>query len=133
MAQHQRANMREHLVAVQEILAALSTNGFSAVERAALRIGYTEEMAQMCEHMGAGAAGFTEMAIHFHRTADTIGTAAKLRDADATLKAVASTLQTCIGCHATYRQQIVDEATWERAMNRGKTSSSSAPLTPKPQ
>jgi hypothetical protein len=88
MAQHQRANMREHLAAVQEILAALSTNNFSAVERAALRIGYTEEMAQMCEHMGAGAAGFTEMAIHFHRTADTIGAAAKLRDADAALKAV---------------------------------------------
>lgn len=35
MAEHQRANMRDHLAAIQEILAALSTNDFAGVERAA--------------------------------------------------------------------------------------------------
>jgi hypothetical protein len=30
------------------------------------------------------------------------------------LKALGATLQTCTGCHATFRQQIVDEATWNR-------------------
>ena len=114
MAEHQRQNMRDHLAAIQEIIATFSNNDFAGVEHAASRIGYSEEMAQMCNHMGAGAPGFTDMAIHFHRTADTIGAAAKQRDAGATLKAVNATLQTCVSCHATYRQEIVDEATWEK-------------------
>lgn len=124
MAAHQKANMRGHLVAIQEILAALSTNDFAGVERAASHIGYSEQMGRMCAHMGTGAAGFTEMALHFHRTADTIGAAAKRRDANASLKAVAATVQTCVGCHATYRQQIVDEDTWDRIeAGIGKASS----------
>lgn len=122
MAEHQKANMRDHLAAVQEILTALSTNDFPGIERAASRIGYTEQMGQMCEHMGAGAAGFTQMALNFHRTADTITASAKARDSAATMKAVSATLQTCVGCHATYRQQIVNEATWNRiAVGNGKT------------
>ncbi len=114
MAEHQRESMRDHLAAVQEILAALSTNDFPGVERAALRIGYSEQMGRMCSRMGSGAPGFNELALNFHHTADTIGTAAKQHSADAILKAVSATLQTCVGCHATYRQEIVDEATWEK-------------------
>lgn len=113
MAQHQLANMREHLAAIQEILAALTTKDFEGVERAAARIGSSEEMSQMCNHMGRGAPGFTELALNFHRTADGIGTAAKARDDEGTLRAVSATLQTCVGCHATYRQQIVDAETWK--------------------
>ena len=84
-------------------------------------------MGRMCEHMGAGASGFTDMALHFHRTADTIGTAAKRRDADATLKAVAATLQTCGGCHATYRQQIVGEAAWNEITSRQQQATPGRP------
>lgn len=112
MAEHQRANMRDHLAAIQEILTALAANNFDGVTSAASRIGSSEQLGRMCNHMGAGAPGFTDTALNFHRTADTIGTAAKQRDADATLKAVSATLQTCVGCHATYRQEIVDEAKW---------------------
>lgn len=112
MAEHQRANMRDHLAAIQEIVAALSANDFEGVAKSAARIGYSEQMGRMCSHMGAGAPGFTDTALHFHRTADTIGTAAKQRDAGAALKAVSATLQTCVGCHATYRQETVDEAKW---------------------
>jgi len=28
------------------------------------------------------------------------------------LRALGSTLQTCTGCHAKFRQSVVDEATW---------------------
>ena len=112
MAEHQRANMRDHLAAIQEIVTALSANDFDGVAKSAARIGYSEQMGRMCSHMGAGAPGFTNTALHFHRTADTIGTAAKQRDAGAALKAVSATLQTCVGCHATYRQEIVDEKKW---------------------
>ena len=60
MADHQKRNMRDHLLAVQEIVAALAADNFAAVERSAGRIGYSEQMGQMCVHMGAGAPGFTE-------------------------------------------------------------------------
>jgi mono/diheme cytochrome c family protein len=117
MAAHQRENMRDHLAAVQEILAAVSAGDFAGVEKSAARIGYSEEMGQMCAHMGAGAPGFNELALNFHHTADTIVPAAKTRDTAATLKAVSATLQTCAGCHAVYRQQIVNEAMWERIVS----------------
>lgn len=112
MAQHQLANMRDHLAAVQEILAALSANDFDGVAKSASRIGSSEQMSRMCSHMGSGAPGFADTALNFHHAADTIGAAAKQRDSAATLKAVSATLQTCVGRHATYRQEIVDEAKW---------------------
>ncbi len=37
-------------------------------------------MGAMCTHMGAGAPGFTEQALHFHHTADKIGDAARKHD-----------------------------------------------------
>jgi len=123
MAAHQRENMRDHLAAVQEIVAALSTGDFATVEKSAARIGYSEAMGQMCAHMGAGAPGFNELALNFHHTADTITPAAKSRDRGATLKAVAATLQTCVGCHAVYRQQIVDEETWKAITTRTSSTS----------
>lgn len=114
MAAHQRENMRDHLAAVQKIIAAVAVEDFAGVATNAARIGYSEEMAQMCSHMGAGAPGFNELALNFHHTADTIVPAAKAGDRTATLKAVSATLQTCVSCHAVYRQQIVDEATWKK-------------------
>ena len=117
MAEHQKQNMRDHLAAVQEIVAALAADDMSAVEKAARRIGYSDSMAQMCQHMGAGAPGFTDMALTFHRTADTIADAAQRGDRRAAITALAATLSTCVGCHAVYRQQVVDEATWQRLTN----------------
>jgi hypothetical protein len=114
MADHQKRNMRDHLLAVQEIVVALATDDFAAIERSVGRIGYSEQMGQMCAHMGAGAPGFTDKALEFHRTADTITEAARARDRARVLSALGATLQTCTGCHATFRQQIVDEATWNR-------------------
>ncbi len=118
MAAHQRENMRDHLAAVQEIIAAVAAEKFAGVATNAARIGYSEEMGQMCSHMGAGAPGFKELALNFHHTADTIVPAAKAGDRTATLKAVSATLQTCVSCHAVYRQQIVDEATWKKVTSQ---------------
>lgn len=123
MAEHQLENMRDHLAAVQEITAALSNGDFEGVGRAAARIGYSEQMGRMCERMGAGAPGFNQLALQFHRTADTIAVAANRHDTNATLEALAATLQTCVGCHAVYRQQLVGEATWKRLTRRAETSS----------
>lgn len=114
MANHQKQNMRDHLVAVQEITAALAADDFPAIERAASRIGFSEQMGQMCSHMGAGAPGFTEQALNFHHTADRIGTAARDRDRARVVTELGATLRTCTSCHAAWRQQIVDEPTWRR-------------------
>ena len=113
MANHQRQNMRDHLLAVQEIVAALATDDFKTVEKAAGRIGFSEQMGAMCTHMGAGAPGFTEQAIDFHHTADRISDAARTRDRKRVLTELGATLKTCTACHAAWKQQVVDEATWQ--------------------
>jgi len=112
MANHQKQNMRDHLVVVQEIVAAIMANDFTAIEKSSSRIGYTEQEGAMCKHMGAGASGFTEAALHFHHTADSIAEAAKRKDAQAVLTALSTTLSTCTGCHSTFKQQVVDDVTW---------------------
>ena len=114
MANHQKQNMRDHLVAVHEIVAGLSRGDFVEVERAAARIGFSEQMGQMCTHMGAGAPGFTEQALGFHETADRIASAAHAGDGGRVLVELAATLQTCTSCHAVWKQQVVDEPTWRR-------------------
>lgn len=114
MAEHQKANMREHLAAIQRIVGAIARDDMTAVAQATATIGFSESMGQMCEHMGAAAPGFTPMALSFHRTADTIAAAARAGDRSAVLTALDRTLQTCVGCHASYRQEVVDAATWQR-------------------
>jgi hypothetical protein len=127
MANHQKQNMRDHLLAVQEIATALAAKDFSAVEKSAGRIGYSEQMGQMCTHMGAGAPGFTDAALNFHRTADTIADAAKKQDPDAVLSALSRTLATCTGCHATFKQQVVDDGTWSSLTKQTAPSGSMHP------
>lgn len=70
------------------------------LERAARRIGFSEQMGQMCSHMGAGAPGFTEQALNFHHAADRIGAAARERDRTRVVTELGATLQTCTSCHA---------------------------------
>ena len=112
MANHQKQNMRDHLHAVQDIVGAVGAGDFDAIARAAATIGYSEQMGRMCSHMGAGAPGFADQALRFHHTADKISAAARKRDMPGVLGALGDTLATCTGCHATFKQKIVDETTW---------------------
>lgn len=115
MAHHQKTNMRDHLLAVQEIVAGLAASDFVAVRSAAERIGTSDRMRQMCTHMGAGAPGFTDLALRFHETADGIAAAAAAEDREAVTRALSETLQTCNACHATFRQHVVDEGSWSES------------------
>jgi hypothetical protein len=122
MASHQKENMRDHLIAVREMVTAISIADYAGVEAAAARIGFSQMMGQMCTHMGSGAPGFADQAIEFHHTADRIGAAARERNAQGVLAALGATLQACTSCHAVWKQQVVDEPTWQRL-----ASSPSAP------
>ena len=113
MAWHQKQNMMEHLVAIQRITDGLAREDWEEVASASALIESSPQMQQMCQHMGAGADGFTEMALDFHRRADAIGEAARARDGASVLRATADTLHACTGCHAAYRQEVVDAATYQ--------------------
>lgn len=114
MANHQKQNMRDHLAAVEEMVAALATDDFTGVERSAARLGFSEQMGQMCTHLGAGAPGFSEQALNFHHTADRISAAAREHDRKRVLTELGATLHTCTSCHAAWKQQVVDASTWTR-------------------
>ncbi len=112
MAWHQKQNMQDHLVAIQEIVSAAAAQDWERIIKASARIESSPQMAQMCQHMGAGAPGFTDMALDFHSRADAIGVAAKAKDIQTVLEATSYTLEACTACHAQYRQDVVDAATW---------------------
>jgi hypothetical protein len=76
MADHQKQMMRDHLGAVQEIVTALASDDFDAVQRAAVRLGYSDEVGRTCKRIGAASPAFTRQALAFHHTADGIAAAA---------------------------------------------------------
>jgi hypothetical protein len=107
MATHQKRDMRDHLRVVQEITSALAKDDFDAIATSASRISWSEQQAAKCEHMGAGAPGFAVMGEQFHKTADQIGDAARHHDRPGVVQALDATLRACVGCHESYRQEIV--------------------------
>lgn len=107
MAHHQKQQMQDHLLVVQEIVGGLAAEDWAAVTSAAQRMGSSPQMAMTCEHMGVGADGFTERALDFHKRADAIVEAAEGQDAAAVLRATHHTLEACTSCHATYRQEVL--------------------------
>ncbi len=113
MAWHQKQNMMEHLVAIQRITGGLAKEDWEEIASASALIEPSAQMQKMCEHMGAGAEGFTALALDFHNRASAIGEAARAHDSAAVLSATSNTLQACTGCHATYRQDIVSAKEWE--------------------
>jgi hypothetical protein len=112
MAWHQKQNMMGHLVAIQQITDRLASEDWAGIAAAAEAIGSSPQMQQQCEHMGAGADGFTELALEFHSRADAISEAARTRDGAAVARATAHTLEACTSCHARFRQEIVTSETW---------------------
>ena len=122
MAHHQRQQMRDHLAAVQEIVVAAGKKDFEGVHEAAKRIGSSPEMRQMCNHMGAGAEGFTDKALGFHETADGIIEAAKNENYEGVMTSLGETLNTCTSCHAQYKQKIVTDDVWQEKTGMGAPS-----------
>ena len=101
MKQHQLANMRAHLEAVQAIVGLMGAGDFDkASEIAYARLGLTEEMRRMCSQF---TEDYTAIGMAFHNSGDTLGNALQSEDMQKSLEALNTTLGYCTQCHATFR------------------------------
>ena len=116
MAEHQKQNMRGHLEAIRDLTEAFVSKNFKQIEDAGKRLGTSPEMKMMCDHMGRGAPGFTEMALRMHSEADKITEAGQKKNLKAAMVATNRTLQSCTACHAVYKQEILSEVDWKKAI-----------------
>jgi cytochrome c556 len=114
MAEHQKQNMREHLEAIRDLTAAFVSKNFKKIEEAGRKLGTSPQMKMMCDHMGKGAPGFTEMALKMHSEADKIVFAAQKKDFNGAMVATNRTLQSCTSCHAVFKQEILSEEDWKK-------------------
>ena len=103
MKQHQLANMRAHVEAVQSIIGLLSEGAFEKASRVAYsKLGLTEEMKNMCNSFENEA--FKNLGLAFHKSGDVLGDTLKTKDLNKSLGALHTTMNYCVQCHAAFRQ-----------------------------
>jgi hypothetical protein len=109
MQEHMRANMRDHLLALGEIQAALAAGQYdAAADIAERRLGMTSLDAHGARHVaglmpeGMQATG-TAMHHAASRFAVTAQEAAVTGDLARALGGLAEVTQQCVACHAAYR------------------------------
>jgi hypothetical protein len=109
MQEHMLANMRDHLVAMGEVQAALGKGDFDrAADIAEQRIGVSSLLAHDASHMAPYMPkGMQDIGTTMHRTASrfarTTQEAAVTNDMPRALGALAEITQQCAACHAGYR------------------------------
>jgi hypothetical protein len=104
MKLQQLQNMRSHVAAVQAIVGHLANDEFDlAAEVAHSKLGLTEQMKMMCEHISDNQ-DFSKLAMAFHRSGDDLGDTLKTKDMKKSLQALQTTMNYCVQCHATFRQ-----------------------------
>lgn len=109
MQEHMLANMRDHLVAMGEIQAALAKGRFEqAADIAESRIGMSSLDAHGASHMAPHMPKpMQEMGTAMHRAASRFGRSAQEasleNDVPKALAALAELTKTCTACHAAYR------------------------------
>lgn len=103
MKQHQLANMRSHVEAVQSIVGLLAEENFEkASQIARAKLGLTEEMAMMCSMFENEE--FRKLGLAFHESGDALADTLQSRDAKQSLVALHTTMGYCVQCHAKFRQ-----------------------------
>lgn len=123
MAQHQLANMRDHLEAIEGVVAGLSSKDFKAIQASAKRLASSPEMNQMCEHMGMNTPGFTKMGLALHKSGDELVAAAEKKDFDLVVSKLGATLKTCTACHSAFKQEIVSHQEFQNWQTKPTESS----------
>ncbi|MCB1875588.1 MAG: cytochrome c [Chromatiales bacterium] len=105
MQEHMLANMRDHLLAIHEILVLMADQDQEgAAEIAENRLGMTSLKSHGAKHMagfmpeGMRAAGTT-----MHRAASRFSLTAQEGDVPHSYAALAEVTAACVACHAAYR------------------------------
>ncbi|WP_147677461.1 cytochrome C [Algibacter pacificus] len=100
---HQLANMRSHLEAVQELTVLIANEDYNEASKLAYtKLGSTTEMRLMCASFGD--KNFERLGLEFHKSADKMSETLKSRDKNKSLIALSNTLAYCVQCHKTYKQ-----------------------------
>ena len=109
MAQHMLSNMRDHLVAITEILRALGNGEFQrASEVAERRIGLSSLDAHGAAHMAPYMPkAMQDIGTQMHRAASRFALVAQEAGADGNsakaVSALSKVTEQCVACHAAYR------------------------------
>jgi len=105
MRLNQLMMMREHLQAVDEIVADIAEGKFDAAsEISHKKLGLTPEMRKMCDMLGRKNSDFRTIGLAFHNSADALGDTLKTGNIQRSLAALHRTMNYCIQCHATFQQ-----------------------------
>ncbi len=103
MKQHQLANMRSHVAAVQTIVGLIAEEKFDQAAKVAhSQLGLTEAMKNMCNMFDN--ARFRKLGLAFHNSADALAVVLKTKNTKKSLQALHTTMRYCVQCHATFRQ-----------------------------
>jgi len=103
MKQHQLSNMRAHLDAVRKIVLSMAENDFDAAsEIASSQLGLNKKMMAMCNSFENET--FKSMGMAFHKSGDELAKTLKTGDLQASLRALNTTMTSCVSCHSTFRQ-----------------------------
>jgi hypothetical protein len=109
MRLHTIANMRDHLLALQEIDVALSRNDFDQASKVAEgRLGMSSLELHGAAHMAPFMPqGMQDIGTQMHRAASRFAIEAQnasvSNDVRPALAALGSVMQQCVACHAAYR------------------------------
>jgi len=103
MKQHQLANMRSHVEAIQSIIGMMAEDKFDQASTIAHnKLGLTPMMKKMCNM--SDNDDFKKFGLAFHKSADELGNVLKTRNIKLSLTALHKTMSSCVQCHATFRQ-----------------------------
>ena len=105
MKQHMLANMRDHLLALHEIQAALAKGDLDqAGDIAEHRIGMSSLAMHNAAHMAPFMPkGMQDIGTEMHHAASRFAVTAQEGDLPKALDALSKVTQQCVACHASYR------------------------------
>jgi hypothetical protein len=105
MQNHMMANMRDHLVAINEILDALGKGEMDmAADIAEQRLGMSSLDAHGASHMaGFMPQGMRETGTRMHQSASRFARTAQEGDALSAYRALTDVTEACVACHAGYK------------------------------
>lgn len=105
MQQHMMANMRDHLVALNEILVNMANDNLDeAADIAEFRLGMSSMKAHGAHHMAKFMPeGMCQAGTNMHRAASRFALKAHEGDALSAYKALSEMTSACVACHSGYR------------------------------